>query len=316
MVTSSRKFGILLAAISIFLPILSAQAQKESGAGTVPITTVVTALGPKYTAPPAISQGDVSVYSGKDKQNVIAWVPAQGDKANLELAIVIDDSDRIDIGNQISDIASFIKSQPKSCGVAVFYASNGTVQAASQFSTDHEAVAKSVRLPLGRTAAYSSIYLSLMDLFKRWPVTGARREVLLMADGIDRFRGDPFSPDVDTTIERAQRAGVMIHTLYASGVGPFSRNMFQVNYGQSNLAKMADSTGGEAFFQGLQTPISFAPFLDQLNVVLNNQYWLKFETPRSKKKNGEMRSIRIRTEQRDVDLSAPLRVFVPGGASE
>ena len=316
MVTSFRRIAFLFVVLAVLFPALSAYAQTPTSSGNVPITTVVTALGPKYTAPPAISQSDVSVYSGKDKQNVIAWVPAQGDKANLELAIVIDDSDRIDIGNQISDITTFIKSQPKSCGVAVFYASNGTVQAASQFSTDHEAVAKSVRLPLGRVAAYSSIYLSLMDLIKRWPVTGARREVLLMADGIDRFRGDPFSPDVDTTIERAQRAGVMIHTLYASGIGAFSRNMFQVNYGQSNLAKMADGTGGEAFFQGLQTPISFAPFLDQLNVVLNNQYWLKFETPRSKKKNGEMRSIRIRTEQKDVDLSAPSRVFVPGGATE
>ncbi len=241
---------------------------------------------------------------------------AQGDKANLELAIVIDDSDRIDLGSQINDITSFIKAQPKSCGVAVFYASNGTVQAASQFSTDHEAVAKSVRLPFGNIAAYSSIYLSIMDLIKRWPVTGARREILLIADGIDRFRGDPFSPDVDSAIERAQKAGVMIHTLYASGVGRFSRNLFQVNYGQSNLAKMADSTGGEAFFQGLQTPISFAPFLEQLNLVLNNQYWLKFETPRSKKKGGELRSIRVHTEQRDVELSAPSRVFVPGGASE
>ena len=92
--------------------------------------------------------------------------------------------------------------------------------------------------------------------------------------------------------------------------------MFQVNYGQSNLAKMADRTGGEAFFQGLQTPISFAPFLDQLNVVLNNQYWLKFETPRSKKKNGEMRSIRIRTEQRDVDLSTAIARLRAGGGSE
>lgn len=316
MVTSFRRSAFLFVVLAVLFHALSAYAQTPTSSGNVPITTVVTALGPKYTAPPAISQSDVSVYSGKDKQNVIAWVPAQGDKANLELAIVIDDSDRIDIGNQISDITSFIKSQPKSCGVAVFYASNGTVQAASQFSTDHEAVAKSVRLPLGRVAAYSSIYLSLMDLIKRWPVTGARREVLLMADGIDRFRGDPFSPDVDTTIERAQRAGVMIHTLYASGIGALSRNMFQVNYGQSNLAKMADGTGGEAFFQGLQTPISFAPFLDQLNVVLNNQYWLKFETPRSKKKNGEMRSIRIRTEQKDVDLSTATRIFVPGGASE
>ena len=316
MATPLRRITFLFLAASIFSPMLSAQAQKQASSGTVPITTVVTALGPKYTAPPAISQSDVSVYSSKDKQNVIAWVPAQGDKANLELALVIDDSDRVDFGSQIGDITSFIKSQPKSCGVAVFYASNGTVQAASQFSTDHEAVAKSVRLPFGNVAAYSSIYLSVMDLIKRWPVTGARREILLIADGIDRFRGDPFSPDVDSAIERSQRAGVMIHTLYASGVGRFSRNMFQVNYGQSNLAKMADGTGGEAFFQGLQTPISFAPFLEQLNVVLNNQYWLKFETPRSKKKNGEMRSIRVRTEQKDVDLSTATRIFVPGGGSE
>jgi VWFA-related protein len=316
MATPLRRITFLFLAVSIFSPTFSARAQKQASSGTVPITTVVTALGPKYTAPPAISQSDVSVYAGKDKQNVTAWVPAQGDKANLELAIVIDDSDRIDLGNQISDISSFIKAQPKTCGVAVFYASNGTVQAASQFSTDHDAVAKSVRLPLGRTAAYSSIYLSVMDLIKRWPVTGARREMLLIADGIDRFRGDPFSPDVDSAIERAQKAGVMIHTLYASGIGPFSRNMFQVNYGQSNLAKMADGTGGEAFFQGLQTPISFGPFLEQLNTVLNNQYWLKFETPRSKKKNGEMRSIRVRTEQKDVDLSTATRVFVPGGGSE
>ncbi|MGA8145097.1 MAG: hypothetical protein WB987_14515 [Candidatus Acidiferrales bacterium] len=307
-----RKSGILLVAVSIFLATLPARAQQETSSGTVAVTTVVTVLGPKYTAPPAISKSDISVYSGKEKENVTAWIPAQGDKAKLELAIVIDDSDRVDLGIQISDITSFIKSQPKSSGVGVFYASNGTVQAASQFSTDHDAVAKSVRMPFGNIAAYSSVYLSVMDLIKRWPVSGARREILLIADGIDRFRGDPFSPDIDATIERAQKAGVIIHTLYASGVGRFSRNMFQVNYGQSNLAKMADGTGGEAFFQGLQTPISFAPFLEQLNTVLNNQYWLTIATPRSKKKNGELRSIRVRTEQRDVDISSPTRVFVPG----
>src|SRR6202040_651893 len=139
MVMSIRRIGFLALVVSILLAMLSAHAQNQASSGTVPITTVVTALGPKYTPPPAISQSDVSAYSGKDKQNVISWVPAQGDKANLALAIVIDDSDRIDIGNQISDITSFIKAPPKSCGVAVFYASNGTVQAASQFSTDHEA---------------------------------------------------------------------------------------------------------------------------------------------------------------------------------
>src|SRR3984957_2683825 len=314
---SSRRFSsslLVFAAISASL--FPAYGQDKSSFSNVPVTTVVTVLGPKYTAPPALGKQDINVSEGKQKREVTDWTPAQGDKAAMQLAIVVDDDDNQEVAPQLNDLRSFINSQPGSTAIGVFYASNGTVQAASQFSTDHEVVAKSVRIPFGNVAAYSSIYLSVMDLIKRWPVTGARREILLIADGIDRFRGDPFSPDVDTAIERSQRAGIMIHTLYASGVGRFSRNMFQVNYGQSNLAKMADGTGGEAFFQGLQTPISFAPFLEQLNVVLNNQYWLKFETPRSKKKNGEMRSIRVRTEQKDVDLSTATRVFVPGGGSE
>jgi hypothetical protein len=312
MVTSFRKYGFLLLVVAVFLGAFSTGAQTEASSGTVPVTTVVTVLGPKYTPPLAISKDDISVYVGKEKQTVTSWVPAQGDKAALELAIVIDESTGTDLGLQFTDMKNFITSQPKTSGVAIFYASNGTVQAASQFNTDHEAVAKALRLPFGNIGAYSSIYLSVMNLLKRWPVTGSRREILLIADGIDRFRGDPFSPDVDSTIQRAQKAGVIIHTLYASGVGRYGRNMFQVNYGQSNLAQMADGTGGEAFFQGLQTPISFAPYLAQLSTVLNNQEWLTFSTPRSNKKGGELRSFRVRTEQRDVEISSAEKVLVPG----
>ncbi len=68
MVTSIRRIGFLALIVSVLLATLSARAQNQTSSGTVPITTVVTALGPKYTAPPPISQSDVSVYSGKDKQ--------------------------------------------------------------------------------------------------------------------------------------------------------------------------------------------------------------------------------------------------------
>jgi hypothetical protein len=293
-------------AVAILLAAIPAAAQ------TAPITTVVTVLGPKYTAPPAISKDDIAVYDGKQKKEIISWDPAQGNKAALELAIVIDDSDASELGIQFGDLTNFMKSQPKTTGVAVFYASNGTVQAASQFNTDHDAVAKSLRLPFGRGAAYSSIYLSLMDLISRWPVTGARREILLLSDGIDRFRGDPFSPDVPATLEKAQKAGIMIHALFASGVGRFSRNFYRVGLGQSNLAQICDGTGGESFFQGTQTPISYAPYLQQLDLVLKNQFWLTYSTERSKKKNGELRNFRIQSEQRDVEISHASKVLVPG----
>lgn len=299
-------YGLLLAVAAILSAAIPGHAQ------TVPVTTVVTVLGPKYTPPPAISKDDIAVYEGKQKKDINSWVPAQGDKAALELAIVIDDADSPDLGIQFTDITNFIKSQPKTSGVAIFYARNGTVQAASQFNTDHDAVAKALRMPFGRGAAYSSIYLSLTSLISRWPVTGARREILLLADGIDRFRGDPFSPDVPATVEKAQKAGIIIHTLFASGVGRFSRNFYRVSLGQSNLAQIADGTGGESFFQGTQTPISFAPFLQQLDTVLKNQFFLTYATERSKKKGGELRSFRVHTEQNNVEISHASRVFVPG----
>ena len=135
---------------------------------------------------------------------------------------------------------------------------------------------------------------------------------LLAAKIIDRFRGDPASPDVTLAIERAQKAGIMIHTLYARGVGRASRNLFRQSYGQNNLAQMTDATGGESFFQGLETPISFAPFLAQLDMVLHNQYFLTFTTARSKKAKGDLRAFRVNTEQHNVDISAAREAFVPG----
>ena len=303
----------VLLVLTLFLAgILPLHAQKEAESSTVPVTTVVTVLGPKYTPPPAIGKDDISVSEDKAKKEVTSWVPAQGDRAALQLAIVIDDADSVDLGIQFGDIKNFIMSQPKTTSIGIFYASNGTVQAASQFNTDHEVVAKALRMPFGYTGAYSSLYLSVMDLISRWPVTGARREMLVIGDGIDRLRGDPFSPDVDSSVARAQKAGIIIHTLFANGVGRFGRSFTHVSWGQSNLTKLADGTGGEAFFQGLQTPISFAPFLEQLDMVLKNQYWLSFVTSRSKKPKGDLRSIRIRTEQRNVEISAADKIFVPG----
>lgn len=304
--------GLLLVVAAVFFAALPAMAQEQAASSTAPVTTVVTVIGPKYSAPPAVGKNDVTVYQNRDKRTVTSWVPAQGDKAALQLAIVIDDSDNTSLGSQLGDISSFIKSLPPSTSVGLFYASNGTVQTASDFSADHDAVVKKLRMPFGNVGAYSSLYLSLMDFMKRWPVSSARREIFVIADGIDRFRGDPFSPDVDSTIRRAQMSGIMIHTIYASGVGYASRNFFRVNNGQSNLARMADGTGGESFFQGTQTPISFAPFLSNLDTVLKNQYWLTFTMNRSKKAKGDLQRFRVRTELKDVEISSPDSVFVPG----
>jgi hypothetical protein len=306
---SLRTFAIFLAGVVSLGAVGAARAQ-----GTVPVTTVITALGPKFTPPPALSMNDINVYAGKDKRSVTGFLPAQGDKAGLQLAIVIDDASSVELGGQLGDIKSFINAQPRSTSIGVFYASNGGVQATSPFSADHEAAAKGVRLPFGNGGAYSSVYLSVMSLIGGWPAPApyTRREILLIADGIDRFRGDPFSPDIQATYEKAEKAGIIIHTLYATGVGRAGHNSFRVSYGQSNLDQLTERTGGESFFQGLQTPISFAPFLEQLDMILKNQYFLTFTMDPVKSGKGQLRSFKIRTELKNVDISAADQVFVSG----
>jgi hypothetical protein len=301
--------GLLLLSFTLFTARTSS-AEPQAGVAKVPITTVVSVLGPNYTAPPAVGKSDVVVRTGKVREDIVGWDAAQGDKSALELAILIDDG--TNIGNQLDDLRKFIRAQSKATSVGLFYASSGLTQAVSPFSTDHDAVAQKLRITLGQFRISTSIYLAIMDLMSKWRPSGARREILVIADGIDRFRGDPYSPDVILTIQRAQKAGIIIHTLYARDGDRAGRNSFRAGYGQSNLAQMTDETGGESFFQGFDTPISFTPFLDQLDMVLHNQYFLTFTTLSSTKKNGEYRSFRASTEQQNVEISGARHVWVPG----
>jgi hypothetical protein len=301
--------GLLLLSFTLFNARTSS-AEPQAGVAKVPITTVVSVLGPNYTAPPAVGKSDVVVRTGKVREDIVGWDAAQGDKSALELAILIDDG--TNIGNQLDDLRKFIRAQSKATSVGLFYASSGLTQAVSPFSTDHDAVAQKLRITLGQFRISTSIYLAIMDLMSKWRPSGGRREILVIADGIDRFRGDPYSPDVILTIQRAQKAGIVIHTLYARDSDRAGRNSFRAGYGQSNLAQMTDETGGESFFQGFDTPISFTPFLDQLDMVLHNQYFLTFTTLSSTKKNGEYRGFRASTEQQNVEISGARHVWVPG----
>jgi hypothetical protein len=303
-------FSLILGAISLAAFPAGAHPQADSSGG-VRVSTVVTVLGPKFTPPPAISRDDINVQEGSAHKEVTDWVPAQGDKAGLELAIVVDDSDRKDVGKQFDDLTNFIKALPPSTSVGIFYARDNTISVASQFSPDHDAVAKALRLPIGN-GAITSIYESLMALIAGWPVSGARREILLLSDGFDRLRRERFSPDVNTTVDKAQQAGINIHAIFISGIGIAGRVQAGKNIGQGNLNTLTDGTGGFAFFQGFATPISLEPFLTQLDLVLKNQYFLAWQTNRSKSSKGDLRNFKVRTERGGIEIKAAEKVFVPG----
>jgi hypothetical protein len=306
-------FAILLCTVVAIFPFTSALAQQNRSESAVPTATVVTVLGPNFSAPPAITKEEITVYSGKNREDVISWIPAQGDKAGLQLAILIDDSDSpVGVGSHMAELQNFIKSQPGSTQVGIFYAANGAAETASEFTADHDAAAQKLKLPLGRRGSDSpSVYLSLQDLVKHWPSGSMRREVLVIASGVDRLYPEFDSPYVASALKSLQTAGIVVHTIYFGGPG-LARSGIRLDIAQSNLTQIADGTGGQPFFQGLETPVDLAPILRQLDMTLGNQYWLTFTMPRSEKKDGEMREIQVRTEQRKVKLHHAKEVFVPG----
>jgi hypothetical protein len=312
-----RTKTLLSAAVLILATVLlsawSSHGRYQASSTTSPITTVVTVLGPNFSAPPAIAKEDVAVYSGKNRQDVTSWVPALGDNAGLQLAVLIDDNDSpTAIGQHFNEIKDFITSQPSTTQVGIFYATAGAAQVAAPFDANHAAVAQKLRLTLGPAAGTSpSVYLSLEDLISHWPANGMRHEVLMIASGIDRLSPGIDSPYVASAIKSAQTSGVVIHSIYTGGPR-LANSPFRMEVAWRNLDQLTGGTGGQTFFQGSETPVDFVPIFRQLDAVLKNQYLLTFTTPRSEKKNGEMREIQVRTEQRDVKLYHVNQVFVPG----
>ena len=309
------RYSYALSGLLMFAAILVstrlAGARGEAVSPMVPVTTVVTVLGPNYTPPPPVAKEDLVVYAGTTRLNVTGWVRAQGERGRLELALLIDNSVSADFGTQFGDLKNFIDSQPKDTAVGIFYAANGTVETASPFDSNHEAVAKKLRLPFGQNAGASpSIYLSLSDLLSHWPGAATRREVLLIASGVDRLNPGPSDPYFQAAVKNVAKARAVVHTLYAGSAG-FGAT-FRGNIAQGNLDQIAAESGGKSFFEGVSAPVAFAPFLNQLDMTLRNQYLLTFTTARSTDKNGELRSMRIRTEQRNAIISAAKEVFVPG----
>ena len=147
---------------------------------------------------------------------------------------------------------------------------------------------------------------------KRWSASANRREVVLVTDGIDRAgrgRNALINPDVDTAATVAQKTGTLIHTIYFPGGGHWYRNFWERNYGQNGIAKLSDLTGGESFALGLQAPVSFVPYLEQLQQILDNQYLLTFNAKPGKK--AGMQYVTVMTEVAGVDFTTPDAVWVP-----
>ena len=284
-----------------------AGAQQSAG---VPVHVVVTVEAHKGKETPVINREDVMVHEGRDRDPVVDWVPAQGKHAALELMILLDDGSNSTLGTQLDDLR-IISSQPNTTAVGVAYMRDGIAEVVQNLTNDHSAAAKALRLPLGTRGVNGSPYLALTDLVKRWPTTAARRAVVMATDGVDRLygTGDLQDPYLDEAIDNALRAGITVSAIYTPGVGHFGHSYWQTYWGQTYLSRLADETGGEAYYIGFSgPPVSFTPFLEDVEKRLAHQYLLTFLAKPPKKANWQR--IRLMTEVPNADLVAPGKVWV------
>jgi len=226
-----------------------------------------------------------------------------------QIAILIDDGLRGSFSLQLQDIKKFLGSLPPGAKVMVGYMQNGEVrQVTNGFTSDHNAAASELRVPMSAPGMSASPYFCLEDFVKHWPSAEAGPKfVLMITNGVDPYNGRPGimnqdSPYVQESQEAAERAGVAVYSIYYGDTGMRGGGAYLS--GQSYLQQVGAATGGQLLSGGI-TPVSFSPFLDQFRKYLMESYTVTFMASANHEKGNTLTSIKVKTSQPDVKIHAP-----------
>jgi len=157
-----------------------------------------------------------------------------------------------------------------------------TPEVTQDFTDDSEKLARGVRelRPGGGTALYDALYFACRDkLLKARQIGPTRRAIILLSDGED----NQSHVTREEAIEMAQRADAIIYAISTNVSGTKGA-------GDKVLERMADATGGRAFFPFQIRDVSnaFAEIQDELR----SQYAVSYK-PADFKPDGHFRTIEI-----------------------
>jgi len=298
-------------------------------------------------AAPAVAQNEgqgqgqavVTVLPKSDKQPMAADVPGQsltisvdgkrasltnwratrGDQAPVEFVLLIDDGARVSLGREWDDITHFLGNLPPNVKATVAYMENGRAVLSGPLTSDRAKLQQEFHLPTATPGYSASPYFCLSDLAKNWPSNdrSARREVLMITDGVDQYERvyDPDDPYVHSAMDDAARAGLVVYSIYWLSNGRADRSWYENNAGQNLLLQLDESTGGTSYWEGTGNPVTIAPYFADLSRRWNNQYELSFAAPLKGK--ATVANLKVKTTTPDVKVDAPQRVYLePGGMAQ
>jgi len=308
-----KKIALTTAAFAAgaFLAVSPVFAQNQQGQGRAVVTILPTQ---KNASVGQIATQTLKLKVDGKSSTVTSFVPLQDSNSPIELVLLLDSGARTSLGTQFSDIEKFVGEMPPNTRMAIAYMVNGQAQFASQLSSNAADVLKGLHLSNGIPGANASPYFCLSDLAKNWPSHDrtARREVLMVTDGVDNYerRFDPEDPYVETAINDSVRAGLVVYSIYWKDLGRFNSGWYETNAGQNLLLMITQATGGNSYWEGVGNPVSIQPFLQDLRRRLNNQYELSFTAPSHGK--PQIANLKLDLHVPSAKVDAPQKVLVTG----
>jgi hypothetical protein len=299
-----KKIGCLALACSI---ITLGQSPPPAGTPAEIVVTVGHYYGPET---PVLTKDNLTITQRYDPLQITNLIPFRGDRAGLELYLLVDNCSSCEPGTKFEELRRFIVSQPATTAIGVAYIRNGHLEVAENPTQDRESAVKALNVPEGNKPA--NPYDSLTALIKSWGQNSSRHAVLMITNGIDPATpGTGQDASVEAAIATAQRNRVTVYAMYHPSADYLDSDLSEMYTGQVQLAHLAMETGGEAYFTSFGPLPTLAPFLTDLGDHLANQYLLQFlanpgEGP------GALEQVMVRSKIYDVELMAPDRTWIPG----
>jgi hypothetical protein len=128
----------------------------------------------------------------------------------------------------------------------------------------------------------SAPFENLIEALRRFDRVEGRNQVVMVSNGLELNRGlgsasPAINPELDRAIREAQRRGIPIWAIYANAPGGFGRSNVAVTYGQGSLNRLAEETGGKAYFAG-RGFVTFDHALEEISHILGSQYLVAYRS--------------------------------------
>lgn len=225
----------------------------------------------------------------------------------LEVVILLDTTHGNRESMQFDDVRHFIESLGAQDKSAVAYMQNGQAVLATPLTSDVKTAESGLKLASGPSA---SPYFCLSDLAKHWPSKDAhaRRVVVMVTSGFEPYEGEVYNPSnvyVQAAINDALNAHIEVEGIFWI---PAMQVQVQATPfifgGQSYMLQLTDATGGMSYGFGNGAPISFKPYLEDLQRRLAGQHEVSFVLPAGVHAKG-LQAVSLKSSNKADVVSSP-----------